>query len=343
MADVATGTVATVRGPRPAADLGRTLMHEHVFAVSAALANDRPELAFPDGRQAALDAVVARLQQVRDAGIDTIVDVTVFGHDRDVPAIVEINDRVDLNIVVATGFYTEDLPSKTFEIRQALARQRGGNFLVDVFVADIVDGIGSTGVQAGIIKCVTGPAGLTRGAKGLLRASAIAARETGVPITTHSDPQSRGGLHQLGLFAAEGVDLTRVVIGHSGDTTDVDYLRAVMDTGATIASDRFGYAVQGAPTMLERVAVIAELCRRGYADRIVVSHDAMLHTDWLESGGGTAMYPHWEPTYIPTAVVPALRDAGVSEADLQQILVDTPARLLACAAPLPKERDHQHT
>jgi phosphotriesterase-related protein len=329
---VTTGTIATVRGQRAATDLGRTLMHEHVFAVSAALANDRPELAYPDGKQAAIDAVVARLRQVKHAGIDTIVDVTVFGHDRDIPSLVEINDRADLNIVVATGFYTEDLPSKTFEIRQGLARQGGGNFFVDVFLADIVDGIGTTGVRAGIIKCVTGPQGLTRGAKGLLRASAIAARETGVPITTHSDPQSRGGLEQLALFAAEKVDLTRVVIGHSGDTTDLDYLKAVMDTGATIASDRFGYALEGTPTTQERVAVIAALCSQGYADRIVVSHDAMLHTDWL-GPEYLAMYPDWTPTYIPTAVLPALRDAGVSEADIHQILVDTPARLLACAVP----------
>lgn len=325
---MSTGTVDTVRGPRSADALGRTLMHEHVFAVSAALANDRPEMAFPDGKPAAIDAAVARLQRVKDAGIDTIVDVTVFGHDRDIPSLVEINDRVDLNIVVATGFYTENLPSKTFEIRQGLSRLRGGNFFVDVFVADIVDGIGATGVHAGIIKCVTGPEGLTRGAKGLLRASAIAAKDTGVPITTHSDPHTRGGLEQLDLFAAEGVDLTRVVIGHSGDTTDTDYLKALMDTGATMASDRFGYDLAGAATTQQRVAVIADLCAQGYADRIVVSHDAMLHTDWLDDDY-LAGHPNWTPTFIATEVVPALREAGVSDADLHRILVGNPARLLA--------------
>ncbi|TFV61498.1 phosphotriesterase-related protein [Mycobacterium sp. PS03-16] len=332
------GTVATVKGERRTAGLGRTLMHEHVFAVSAALANDRPEIAFPDGKPAAIDVTVERLQRVKDAGIDTIVDVTVFGHDRDIPSLVEINDRVDLNIVVATGFYTEDSPSKTFEIRQGLARQRGGNFFVDVFVADIVDGIGATGVHAGIIKCVTGPHGLTRGAKSLLRASAIAAKETGVPITTHSDPHTKGGIEQLDLFAAEGVDLTRVIIGHSGDTTDTDYLKALMDTGATMASDRFGYDIDGAPTTQERVAVIAELCAQGYADRIVVSHDAMLHTDWLDADY-TARFPHWDPTYLPTTVAPAMREAGISDAHLHQILVDTPARLLAA---VPKERRDHH-
>ena len=323
-----TGTVSTVRGQRSTADLGRTLMHEHVIAVSAALANDRPEIAFPHGKQAAIDDAVARLQRVKDAGIDTIVEVTVFGHDRDVPTLMEINARVDLNIVVATGFYTEDVPSKTFEIRQALARQRGGNFFVDVFTADIVDGIGDTGVHAGIIKCVTGSDGLTRGSKGLLRAAAITARDTGVPITTHSDPHTRGGLEQLDLFAAEGVDLTRVIIGHSGDTTDTDYLKALMDTGATMASDRFGYDLPGTATTQQRVDVIADLCRQGYGDRIVVSHDAMLHTDWLDDGY-TANFPDWDPTFVPTRVVPMLRDAGVSDTDLRRILVDTPARLLA--------------
>ena len=121
-----------------------------------------------------------------------------------------------------------------------------------------------------------------------------------------------------------------MVIGHSGDTTDTDYLKAVMDTGATMASDRFGYDLPGAATTRERVAVIADLCRQGYADRIVVSHDAMLHTDWLDAEY-IAMHPNWTPTFIPTEVVPALREAGVSDAHLQQILVDTPARLLAVA------------
>lgn len=326
-----TTRISTVRGEVSPASLGATLMHEHIIAVSAALARDRPELAYPGGRGAVIDTLVAQLQQVKDAGIDTIVDLSVFGHDRDVAALVEINRRVDLNIVVATGFYTDTLPSKTFEFRQRLAERDGQpHAFARIFIADIVDGISSTGVRAGMLKCVTDSAGITPQIAELMRGCAIAARETGVPISTHSHPATRNGLDQLAFFEREGVDLERVVIGHSGDTDDLDYLRRIMDSGATIGCDRFELTLPGSPPPERCIEVVAELCQQGYSDRIVLSHDKMMHTDWF--GESSPFGQRTVPLYVSEVVLPGLRTHGVREADITQLMHGTPARILGRAA-----------
>lgn len=319
-------TTSTVRGEKPTSALGAVLMHEHIIAVSAALANDRPELAYPDGKEATLEKLVRELHQVKDSGIDTIVDLTVYGHDRDVPALVAINDRVDLNIVVATGFYTDDVPSKTFQLRQTMAKYAGKpNAYADIFIRDITLGIGTTGVKAGILKCVTDAEGFTDTINDLLVGCAIASIETGVPISTHSHPQVRNGLQQLETFASQGVDLSRVIIGHSGDTDDLDYLKKIMDTGATIGSDRFDMVYPGTPDQAGKIQVVVDLCAQGYADRIVLGHDKMMHTDWF---GDNSPNSSTVPLSVSTEVLPRLRELGVSDTDIDQMMVHTPARLL---------------
>jgi len=167
----------------------------------------------------------------------------------------------------------------------------------------------------------------------ILRGCAIAAKDTGVPISTHSHPADRNGIDQLDFFRSEGVDLTRVIVGHSGDTDDLDYLKRLMDTGATIGSDRFGLTMPGTPDNDARVQVIATLCEQGYADRIVVSHDTMMHTDWFADARVIKQnQPNWRIAYIAEYVLPALKEAGVNDEQLHSITIGNPARLLALRA-----------
>ena len=112
--------------------------------------------------------------------------------------------------------------------------------MVEMFVRDITEGIAGTGVKAAILKCATDEPGLTPGVERVLRAVAVAHRATGVPISTHTHARTRRGLEQQRVFAEEGVDLGRVIIGHSGDTTDLDYLKELIAAGSYIGMDRFG-------------------------------------------------------------------------------------------------------
>jgi phosphotriesterase-related protein len=322
----------TVRGNVEAEELGFTLMHEHVVFSTPELLRDYPDLGWQPDRRTALDRAITKLQSARDAGVSTIVDCTAFFHGRDLDFIREVNDVVDMNIVTATGIYTFDyLPSF---IERRPPRFRGDrDIMTEMFVRDIVDGVGSSGVRAAIIKVCTDVAGVTENNERILRAAAVASRETGAPITTHSVPHLRNGLDQQRIFADEGVDLSRVVIGHSGDTTDVEYLCQLMEAGSVIGSDRFGLYREGVATLPERVETIRTLCERGYASQIVLSHDVILHNDRVDyqSPRGEDR-PYWHITHVSNDVIPALREAGVSEADIALMTVYTPARILGGSA-----------
>jgi len=314
--------VETVRGPIDTTRLGRVLMHEHVFVLTPEVMQNYPA---EWDEEARVQDAIQRLRDLKAAGIDTIVDLTVFGLGRYVPRIQRVNAAVDLNIVVATGLYTfNDVPFY-FHYRGPGTFLNGPEPMVDMFVRDLTAGIGDTGVKAGILKCATDEPGVTKGVERVLRAVAQAHRATGVPISTHTHARTRRGLEQQAIFAEEGVDLSRVVIGHSGDTTDLDYLEAVMARGSFLGMDRFG--IDSFLPFEDRVATVATLCARGYADRLVLSHDAACYNDTLPWDLIPAALPNWHYLHITRDVVPALLERGVTEAQITTMLVDNPRRV----------------
>ena len=198
----------------------------------------------------------------------------------------------------------------------------GIDHVAELFVRDITQGIGDSGVKAAIIKCATDTAGVTNVIDKILRASARAQKATGVPISTHTWAAGRTGEAQQAIFAQEGVDLSRVIIGHSGDSEDLDYLRGLMERGSTIGMDRFG--LENFLPTAKRVEVLARLCAEGYAGKMVLSHDANCWSDMLSEDAKRRTRPHWHYTHISDDILPALRKAGVSEDHIEQMLVRNP-------------------
>ncbi|NMO88255.1 phosphotriesterase [Actinomycetospora sp. TBRC 11914] len=318
-------TIETVRGPVAVGDLGPTLTHEHLVVSSVEFARDYPERAWPRGRQAALADVVAQLRATYARGIRTIVDCTALFHGRDMAFVAEANAAVpELHVVVSTGIYTDDyLP---FYLKHRPRRPGEVDVMTELFLRDLQVGIGESGVRAQNIKVMTDAPGVTANNERILRAAAQAAIATGAPITCHTHAPARNGLAQQAIFAQEGLDLAGVVVGHSGDTTDLDYLRALMDAGSTIASDRFGLNGAGRASEDQRLDTIIALCGEGYADRIVLSHDCLMACDWLDSFDA---YPAtWVPTHVSDVILPALRERGLEEKAIEQMMVTNPARLL---------------
>jgi len=258
------GTVETVRGPVQVDDLGPTLMHEHIFALSTEHVQNYGDGLWWDEEVRVADAV-SKLRTLRHKGIKTIVDPTVWGLGRYIPRIQRIAEQVDLNIVVAAGLYVyEELPQQYAD--------RGPGLLFDVpepvitdFTRDIVEGIGTSGVKAALLKCCVEAAGLTPGTGRIARAVARTHLGTGAPITVHTSSLAQSGRLAVDLFRSEGVDLAKVVIAHAGDSNDLDYLMELADTGATLGMDRFGLDLFN-PTP-DRIRTIAALAARGYGDR----------------------------------------------------------------------------
>jgi phosphotriesterase-related protein len=325
-------SVETVRGSVDTASLGSTLMHEHVFILTAEVAQNWPTFAWEGPKEAVLERSVDKLRDLKSRGIDTIVDLTAVGLGRSIPDVQAVNAAVDINIVVATGLYTfDELPHY---IKRRPCTDGSKDVMIDMFIADITEGIADTGVRAGVLKCCTEAQGVTPNIDRVLRAIARSHRATGVPISTHTNPAMRTGLDQQRIFKEEGVDLSRVVIGHSGDTTDLDYLLALLDAGSTIGMDRFGQYprfagdVYGATTFDERVQTVAQLCERGYADQMVLSHDANCYLDYTSEL--EEIWPEWTYNHITDKVVPALLECGVSEDQIETMLVANPRRIFEC-------------
>lgn len=313
-------TVETVRGPIPAGALGVTLMHEHVFVLSPEIMANYPQ-GWGDEQAREQDAV-AKLNALKAAGVDSIVDPTVIGLGRYLPRIQRVAAQTDLNIVVATGVYTyHDVPMY-FHFTGPGTALDGPEPMVDMFVRDITEGIADTGVKAAILKCATDEPGLNPGVERVLRAVARAHRVTGVPITTHTHAATRRGLDQQRIFAEEGVDLSRVIIGHSGDTTDLDYLEELIAAGSYLGMDRFG--LDNILSFDDRVDTVVRMCERGHADRMVLAHDASCHIDWLPEAALPVVLPNWHYLHIHHDVLPALRQRGVTEEQISTMLVDNP-------------------
>lgn len=317
--------VQTVRGPVDTAELGQTLMHEHVFVLTADVQQNYPEeWGSEDARVA--DAV-EKLRALSAVGVRTIVDPTVIGLGRYIPRIQRIAEQIDLNIVVATGCYTyDDVPFFFHHRGPALNAAFGAEVpdpMVDLFVRDVTDGIAGTGVRAAFLKCAIDAPGLTPGVERVMRAVAKAHQQTGVPITVHTHPGTQAGLAVQRVFGEEGVDPGRVVLGHSGDTTDADHLSALADAGFLLGMDRFGIYLD--TTFEARCDVVVEMCRRGYAERMVLSQDTSCYIDWIDPQV-MALLPQWTYTHIHEEVLPYLREHGVSDDQIETMLVTNPRR-----------------
>ncbi len=313
----------TAHGPIDTADLGVTLMHEHVFIMTTEIAQNYPE-AWGDETKRVADAV-GRLNELKAAGVDTIVDLTVIGLGRYIPRIARVAAATELNIVVATGVYTFNELPIFFHYLGPGTMLDGPEIMADMFVRDIEQGIADTGIKAAILKCATDEPGITPGVERVLRAVAQAHRRTGVPISTHTHAGLRRGLEQQRIFTEEGVDLSRVVIGHSGDSTDLGYLGELIAAGSYLGMDRFG--VDLILPFEDRVNTVAQMCERGHADKMVLSHDANCYFDALPEELLPVTAPNWHYLHIHNDVIPALKKRGVTDEQLRTMLVDNPRKI----------------
>lgn len=318
------GTVHTFQGPLDAGQLGAVLIHEHLF-----VRNQELEVNLPDAEwdpEAAIETAANELRALYELGIETVVDLTVPGLGRDIELVARVAERAPVNLVASTGWYTPNALPTYFRFHGPGLSIDGPDPLIGLFVRDITEGIAGTTVRASMLKVMTDVDGITPDVGRVMAAAAAAHAETGVAITTHSHPGSRNGLDQLAYLRQRGVRAERVVIGHSGDSEDLDYLRAIMAQGATIGMDRFG--MEHVLPDERRVRTVLSLLEEGYGDRMVLSHDAAVYSHVTPPSWRAANAPRWRMDTISRHILPALRASGVSDDQIDELLVRNPRRLL---------------
>lgn len=321
--------INTVKGAINTEQLGQTLMHEHIFVLSTEINQNFPEIWGDEDKR--VNDAITRLNELKSRGVDSVVDLTVIGLGRYIPRIQRIAEQTDINIIVATGVYTYNEVPLYFHFRGPETELGGPELMTDMFVRDIEEGIAGTSVKAAILKCATDRQGVTPGVERVLRAVAQAHRKTGVPISTHTHAHSERGLEQQRIFEEEGVDLSRVIIGHSGDTTDLNYLEKLITQGSYIGMDRFGIDVL--LSFEDRVKTVAEMCKRGHADKMVLSQDAACFNDWLPEEALPLVLPRWHFLHIHNDVIPALKEQGVTDEQINMMLVENPRKIFEVQGP----------
>ena len=307
------GDVNTVLGPIGVDDMGVTLMHEHVcIANEGMLLDSRVQVDRADN----LGIAVQRLAAAREVGIRTIVDATPIDLNRDASFIKEASEAAGIHVVCSTGLYTETDGQPSHFKRMSAAE------LSDLFVHEITEGIGSTGVRAGVLKCATSQHAITDAEAKTLEAVADAQRRTGVPVITHTS--AGHGVEQAKILTEAGAAPGRVMIGHVDHKySSFSYYERILRHGVNIAFDRCGLQVFLPDTM--RAAIIAGLLDLGLGERLFLSMDSVsVHVGPPSSFEIGAPDPL---VYLVTDFAELLATYGVSDTQLRDLLTTNPGRL----------------
>ncbi len=309
-------TINTVLGPMDTSRLGFTLSHEHVLVTSAGIQYVYPE--FID-RAGTIRKAVADLKQARGEGLRTIIDVTTIDLGRDIRLLEQVSRESGVNIICATGTW-RDIPRVFWTATP--------DVIAPLYIREIQEGIEGTGIKAGIIKVANDIGGVTPEGEIILRAAARAQKATGVPISTHTWAPERVGEQQVRIFEEEGVDLNRVYVGHSNDTTDTGYLIGLLKKGVWIGLDRYPGFRPELPNWEARTETAYKLVEAGYGHKLMLGHDWSVTLSIANRETQEARHQRNPDGYlfITRKVLPKLRQLGATNAVIEQIMVDNPRR-----------------
>lgn len=299
-------TVMSVTGPVSGDKLGYTLIHEHLFLdLSRDYWDNNRLLRDPELTQ-------QELERYKRAGGVSLVDQTNRGLGRDPLAVKDMAERTGLNIILGSGWYREPF-------YEPYLHQWRTDQVAEQIIRDLTEGIDDTGVRAGIIGEIGAHSTFVAAVEErVLRAAARAQKKTGVLLTLHAT-RSPVGLEQLDILTEEGVDLRRVVVGHAQSYPHHSYHAEVVRRGASLSFDRMGVPIE-----FERqrnIRLIRQLIEGGHVKQVMLSQDVCLRSDLVAYGGlGYA--------FVPGELSRIMREAGVTDEQLHQMMVGNPRRAL---------------
>lgn len=302
-----------VLGPIDTKDLGCTLIHEHVNGACWNMRMSFPE--WYDSDRFVREAITY-MNAVKEVGVNTVVDFTPINIGRDVHAMIKVAEATGMQMMSVIGFYYGD---------DAWMHGATEDIFYGIFMHDIEKGMEGTGIKPAFIKLATDKYGMSDINRMILRAGARACIASGVPIYTHASHYNGMGKAQAELFGEMGVDLSRVVIGHCGDTNDVDYIEDIIRSGCYVGLDRFSF--DGINPLENRIDTAVELIRRGYTEKIFLSHDRVVCPVSDFMGNMKPYDPEKEildMRYIHRIVLPLLKERGVTDEQIRTMLYTNP-------------------
>ncbi len=314
--------VMTVTGSADVADLGRVLVHEHIVI---SLPGEELDPAYAPDRTEIEAIAVGKLQELHDHGVGAIVDPCPIELGRDPELYARVSQRSGVKIIFATGFYMEAMGIPHYW------RAREVEEIAELYLRELAEGVGSTGFRPGVIKAATGLE-VTPAERKVLAAAGRVQKQADVAIITHTE-NSRHGEVQQEIFAENGADLSRVMIGHQDEQKSAEPIRQLADNGTFVGIDRVG--LESLASDDHRADMAADLLRSGYGRHLCLSQDCVCT---LKS----AKFPfsakvsvkdflgNAKPlSHVLTRFADKLRDRGVTDDEIDMLFRDNPRRLLA--------------
>ena len=340
------GKIQTVLGLIKEGELGITLMHEHLLFDMCPWfikpTNEKEEeLAYQtlsleniswsrnhrfhnvdNMFQQDIQLAIKEARLFKEAGGSTIVEVSNVGLSRNPQGLVNIAKSTGLNIIMGCGYYVGISHPK--DMHKKTEKQ-----ITQEIVQEVLVGVGDTDIRAGIIGEIGCSQPLEDGERKVLRACAAAQRLTGAALSLHSSPSV---LEIISILKDAGADLSRTIVGHVAFTYDT--CRQLLDAGCYLQYDNIGHL--GYPHILQghlielsgdlvKVYDIIRLIREGFINQILLSHDVCFK-DCLVTYGGNG-YAH-----ILENLLPILRFKGVTEEQINTLLIENPNRVLKLAS-----------
>ena len=310
--------IETVLGPISTDDLGFTLCHEHVGTNAAGIRQIYPEFIDPGLEDQSVEA----LTEARQEGLKSIIDLTTIDLGRDIQLIKRVSERSGVQIVAATGNHLA-VPRPFVDVAPKV--------ISELYIREIRVGIEGTGIKAGIIKVASDAGGVTPPQEVILRAAALTHLETQSPISTHTWSPDKVGLQQIAILKEEGVDLTKVYIGHSNDDTDISYLHELLDNGVWVGLDRYPGGIRpGTPDWEKRTDIVKQLIDEGFVQRLILSHDYSVpkarHGAKMQEERFRANPDGYN--FITRKVLPRLLELGVTQDDIDKMMIHNPKQFL---------------
>ena len=319
--------VMTALGPISADKLGVTLAHEHLMIGATGWNFDAT---FTFDRAAAVDKMVKEINEAKkECGLQTIMDASFADPAIDAEVYKIVQEKTGVNIICSTGHNTEggapsaywtDAILYTGDYDGALQR------LYESYMKEITVGIAKSDAKAGMLKLSTSKDAMTKFEELTFEAGAMAQKETGVPIITHTTGSTLGP-EQADYLISKGADPKKIAIGHMCDTGDLNYVEEVLKKGVFINMDRFGsdwlYPDRN------KCENVAKLIKMGYVDKMLLGHDYAIYFlgEPTMTGELLEKMPNWHLQGLLKVFVPIMKEFGVTDEHVKTMLVDNPRRL----------------
>lgn len=299
--------IRTVTGDIDPQQLGYTLIHEHVILDLSHIRQDS-DAVLKDEKY--LNQELHRLKQ---SGCGGIVEVTNHGMGRDVKALQTLSLRHQIPIVASTGYYKQSYYPKAVA---SLSEEQ----IAELFISEITDGIGDTGIRAGIIAEIGSSLNeITPDEEKVFRAAIRAQKKTGAPISTHCELGTMGTA-QWKLFAKYDADFRKISIGHQDLNGNRNEYKNLLQAGFYIQFDTIGKNSYRPDQ--ERLNDLLYLLDQGFTKQLMLSCD-ITKQSYLKVNGGFG-YEH-----LFTEFIPQLRKHGVNQEEIDLMLQENPKRFLA--------------